>query len=328
MQSQNLEYKMDTVFPDDPLSICGSQNEIKDYKGTNPLSETSEMINEGNIELTKAIDMVRQYNLNILIDGKNLFNENSVINEQKYKLNQSVEMVDAKKNENPSYTEVIKVKPQKFRKMQKCKKCTKSFDSVKNLQKHKLIHAEVKPYSCSYCTMKFSRKDLAEKHMTSKHEYRAKDFCEICRKGVASRYYLKIHMLRKHKIEIVSNRKNQMKEQTEIIQVGKYQLTKHEVVNRTEDIHKDSIEEKVPFVQNSETEQCIPKYEEIKVSIGENSWIREDGRKWNGRERKENIEMQKIKKLIDRKDLSLLPPPNPSEMITKRHIFDYIPVSE
>ena len=33
--------------------------------------------------------------------------------------------------------------------------------------------------------------------------------------------------------------------------------------------------------------------------------------------------MQKIKKPIDRKDLLLLPPPNPSEMITKRHIFDY-----
>ena len=115
-----------------------------------------------------------------------------------------------------------------------------------------------------------------------------------------------------------------MKEQTEIIQVGKYQSTKHEVVNRTEDIHKDSIEEKAPFVYNSETKQYIPKYKEIKVSIGENSWKMEDGRKWNGRKRKENIEMQKIKKLIDRKDLSLLPPPNSSEMITKRHIFDYI----
>ena len=160
--------------------------------------------------------------------------------------------------------------------------------------------------------------------MSSKHKYRAKDFCEICRKEEANKYYLKIHMLRKHQIEIVSNRKNQMKEQTEMIQVGKYQLTKHEEVNRTENIHEDSIEETAPFVDNSETKQYIPKYKEIKVSIGENSWKKEDGRKWNGRERKENIEMKKIKKLIDRKDLSLLPPPNSSEMITKRHIFDYI----
>ena len=61
MQSQNLEYKMDTTFPDEPFSICGSQNEIKDYERNNPLSEASEMINEGNVELTKAIDMVRQF---------------------------------------------------------------------------------------------------------------------------------------------------------------------------------------------------------------------------------------------------------------------------
>ena len=222
-------------------------------------------------------------------------------------------------NENSSYTE------KKIKKMQKCKKCNKICNSVKNLQRHKLIHAEVKPYSCSYCTMKFSRKDLDEKHMSLKHKYRAKDFCEICKKEVASKYYLKIHMLRKHQIEIVSNRKNRTKEQTEMIQVGKYQLTKHEAVNRTKDIHQDSIEEIVPFVYNSETKQCIPKYEEIKVFIGANSWKKEDGRKWNGREKKENIEIQKVKRLkIDRKDLPLLPPPNPSEMITKRHIFDYI----
>ena len=196
MQSQNLEYKMDTTFPDDPFSNCGSQNDIKDYERNNPLSEASEMINEGNVELTKAIDMVRQYNLNILIDGKNLFNTNSVVNEQKQQLKQSSEIIDLKENENPSYTEIIKVQPQKFKKMQKCKKCTKSFDSVKSLQKHRLNHAEVKNYSCSYCPMKFSRKDLAEKHMSSKHKYRAKDFCEICRKEVANKYYLKIHMLR------------------------------------------------------------------------------------------------------------------------------------
>ena len=117
MQSQNLEYKMDTTFPDEPFSICGSQNEIKDYERNNPLSEASEMINEGNVELTKAIDMVRQYNLDILIDGKNLFNKKSVVNEQNHKLNQPAEIIDAKENENSSYTETIKVQPQKWKKM-------------------------------------------------------------------------------------------------------------------------------------------------------------------------------------------------------------------
>ena len=253
------------------------------------MSKVAEMIKGGNIELTKAIEMVHQYNL-MVHEGKNL---DTVVHEETNQLNKAPKLVHVKKESKQKelYSPVCRVKT----------------------------------YSCSYCTMKFSRKDLAEKHMSSKHKYRAKDFCEICRKEVASKYYLKIHMLRKHQIEIVRNKKNQMKEQTEIIQVGKYQSTKHEVVNRTEDIHKDSIEEKAPFVYNSETKQYIPKYKEIKVSIGENSWKKEDGRKWNGRERNENIEMQKVKKLlIDRKDLQLLPPPNPNEIITKRHIFDYI----
>ena len=127
------------------------------------------MINDGNIELTK----VCQYNLN-LQEGNDLCNKNPVVHEQKQQLNQSAEMIYKKENENPSNTEIINVQPQIIKKMQKCKKCNKSFDSVKNLQKHRLIHAEVKPYSCSYCTMKFSRKDLAEKHMSSKHKYELK----------------------------------------------------------------------------------------------------------------------------------------------------------
>ena len=109
--------ELDATISDDPLSIHGSQNEIRVHERTNPLSEASEMINEGNIELTKAIDMVRQYNLN-LQEGKNLYNKNSFVHEQKQQLNQSAEMMDAKENESPSHTEIIKVQPQKFKKMQ------------------------------------------------------------------------------------------------------------------------------------------------------------------------------------------------------------------
>ena len=321
--------ELDVIISDDPLSIYGIEEEI------DPLSKVSEMINEGNVELTKAIDMVHQYNLKVQ-EGKDLYDKKSVVHEQRYKLNQSAKLVDArqnenpsyteiiKKNENPSYTEIIKIQPQKFKKMQKCKKCNKSFNSVKNLQKHKLIHAEVKPYSCSYCTMKFRRKDLAEKHMNLKHKYTAKDFCEICSKEVASKYYLKVHMLRKHQVEIINSGKNQMKEQTEYFHLGKYQLTKDEVVNRTEDIHKNSIEEKVPFFYHSEIKQHdIPKYEEIKVKP---VFISENSCKMDPLVERKNIKIRKAKKKnrIDRKDMQFLTPPNPSEMITKRHIFDYI----
>ena len=63
--------ELDATISDDPLSIHGSQNDIKIKEEIDPLSKVSEMINEGNVELTKAIDMVHQYNLKVH-EGKNL----------------------------------------------------------------------------------------------------------------------------------------------------------------------------------------------------------------------------------------------------------------
>ena len=85
--------------------------------------------------------MVHQYNLKVQ-EGKDLYNKKSVVHEQRYELNQSAKLVDAgknenpsyteiiKKNENPSYTEIIKIQPQKFKKMQQefqqCEKSSKT----------------------------------------------------------------------------------------------------------------------------------------------------------------------------------------------------------
>ena len=74
--------ELDATISDDPLSVHGSQNDIKIKEEIDPLSKVSEMINEGNVELTKAIDMVKdhkavvldmvhQYNLKVH-EGKNL----------------------------------------------------------------------------------------------------------------------------------------------------------------------------------------------------------------------------------------------------------------
>ena len=66
---------LDASISDDPLSIhrCQNQNQvkIKIKEEINPLTQVSEMINEGNIELAKAIEMVHEYNL-MIHKGKNL----------------------------------------------------------------------------------------------------------------------------------------------------------------------------------------------------------------------------------------------------------------
>ena len=49
--------ELDATISDDPLSIDGSQNDIKIKEEIDPLTKVSEMINIGNVELTKAIDI-------------------------------------------------------------------------------------------------------------------------------------------------------------------------------------------------------------------------------------------------------------------------------
>ena len=158
---------------------CKNETESIVHEEKNPLNKVAGMIKGGNIELTKAIDMVHQYNL-MVHEGKNL---DTVVHEETNQLNKPSKLVYVKKESKQKelYSPVCRVKT----------------------------------YSCSYCTMKFSRKDLAEKHMSSKHKYRAKDFCEICRKTI-SKNYLKKHMLRIHQIEMIDNEKIQMEEHTKI----------------------------------------------------------------------------------------------------------------
>ena len=377
--------ELDVNISDDPLSVYGIEEVI------DPLSKVSEMINEGNVELTKAIDVVHQFHFKVH-EGKNLNNESSVLQKQKNQLNQSPEMVCARRIVKPPNTEIIKVQPQKLlgensiKFIFSCNKCNMRCSSLLNLQRHELIHTEEKPYPCSSCTMKFRNKDLADKHMNLRHA----EFCVVCNKSF-SKFYLKGHMLRKHQIEMIDNGKNQMQKQSETtIQGRKNLFFNHESVKNTdEEIHK----EKVPFFYHTDIKQCIPKHEEIEfdsVFITENSWKMEIDEKPNQflennkeifqdqekylphpkklskypkyhvehtrkyvhekknpcsqcdatfitkrrllihlelfhEEKKENIEVTKSKKQkINKTDLPLLAPPNPSEMITKRQIFDHV----
>ena len=84
---------LDASISDDPLSIHRCQNqiriEIKIQEEINPLSQVSEMINEGNIELAKAIEMVHEYNL-MIHKGKNMQNKDKVTAEEKKPIDQII----------------------------------------------------------------------------------------------------------------------------------------------------------------------------------------------------------------------------------------------
>jgi hypothetical protein len=443
---QNVTYKP-KYLPESKNIANETESVVHEEK--NPLNKVAEMIKGGNIELTKAIEMVHQYNL-MIYEGKNLDSKDTVVHEETNQLNKASNLVhvkqESKQKELSSPRTKKSIEPicknrickkdfngENSTKFQfPCKKCNKNCSNWFNLQRHELSHAKVKPnvYSCSYCTITFSHKDLAERHENmhvrkghevSKRKYWVSegyvDFCEICRKTV-SKYYLKKHMLKQHKIEIIDNEKNETEKQIEKIPEREEPLTNHELINRTEDINEKIHKEKVPFDHHTEINQCIPKFEEIKVKpvfISDNSWqietlienkpavrideesnplpesikksrkagIFQDWDNYWGKidqpkklskcprcqesfvgqyakhivkcvherknsctqcdaifitkrrllvdielvheERKENLEVPKtIKQKTDRTDLPLLAPPNPSEMITKRQIFDHI----
>ena len=69
------------------------------YEENNPLSKVAEMIQGGDIELTKAIEMVHQYNL-MIKGGKNLDNKDTIVYEEKNQLNKSSKFVHEEKNLN------------------------------------------------------------------------------------------------------------------------------------------------------------------------------------------------------------------------------------
>ena len=72
-----------------------SKNESESvvHEEKNPLNKVAEMIKGGNIELTKAIEMVHQYNL-MIHEGKNI---DTAVDEETNQLNKSSKLVHVKK---------------------------------------------------------------------------------------------------------------------------------------------------------------------------------------------------------------------------------------
>ena len=84
-------------------SFDGNETENVVYEENNPLSKVAEMIQGGDIELTKAIEMVHQYNL-MIKEGKNLDNKDTIVYEETNLLNKSSKLVPREKNLNKQNT--------------------------------------------------------------------------------------------------------------------------------------------------------------------------------------------------------------------------------
>ncbi|KAK2879820.1 PR domain zinc finger protein 15 isoform X2 [Channa argus] len=74
-----------------------------------------------------------------------------------------------------------------------CEICGRIFNSIGNLERHKIIHTGVKSHSCDKCGKSFARKDMLKEHLRVHDDIR--DFlCAECGKGMKTKHALRHHM--------------------------------------------------------------------------------------------------------------------------------------
>ncbi|XP_034034909.1 PR domain zinc finger protein 15 [Thalassophryne amazonica] len=74
-----------------------------------------------------------------------------------------------------------------------CEICGRIFNSIGNLERHKIIHSGVKSHSCEQCGKSFARKDMLKEHLRVHDNIR--DFlCAECGKGMKTKHALRHHM--------------------------------------------------------------------------------------------------------------------------------------
>ncbi|XP_061754172.1 PR domain zinc finger protein 15 [Nerophis ophidion] len=74
-----------------------------------------------------------------------------------------------------------------------CEVCGRIFNSIGNLERHKIIHTGVKSHSCDKCSKSFARKDMLKEHLRVHDDIR--DFlCAECGKGMKTKHALRHHM--------------------------------------------------------------------------------------------------------------------------------------
>ncbi|XP_014052823.2 PR domain zinc finger protein 15 isoform X2 [Salmo salar] len=74
-----------------------------------------------------------------------------------------------------------------------CEMCGRIFNSIGNLERHKVIHTGVKSHGCDQCGRSFARKDMLKEHLRVHDNIR--DFlCAECGKGMKTKHALRHHM--------------------------------------------------------------------------------------------------------------------------------------
>ncbi|XP_071994921.1 PR domain zinc finger protein 15 isoform X2 [Engystomops pustulosus] len=74
-----------------------------------------------------------------------------------------------------------------------CEVCGRIFNSIGNLERHKLIHSGVKSHGCEQCGKSFARKDMLKEHMRVHDDIR-EYLCAECGKGMKTKHALRHHM--------------------------------------------------------------------------------------------------------------------------------------
>nr|XP_015196761.1 PREDICTED: PR domain zinc finger protein 15 [Lepisosteus oculatus] len=74
-----------------------------------------------------------------------------------------------------------------------CEICGRIFNSVGNLERHKIIHTGVKSHSCDQCGKSFARKDMLKEHLRV-HDNIRDYLCAECGKGMKTKHALRHHM--------------------------------------------------------------------------------------------------------------------------------------
>ncbi|XP_047464019.1 PR domain zinc finger protein 15 isoform X2 [Mugil cephalus] len=74
-----------------------------------------------------------------------------------------------------------------------CEICGRIFNSIGNLERHKIIHTGVKSHGCDMCGKSFARKDMLKEHLRV-HDDNRDYLCAECGKGMKTKHALRHHM--------------------------------------------------------------------------------------------------------------------------------------
>lgn len=94
-------------------------------------------------------------------------------------------ITEHKPSSNPVYYRILTAKETPAKGFFKCFDCDGSFKTLINLMRHRLMHFNIKPYSCTICSQGFGSISIVNQHMTMEHEgYQhlcGKLICKFCK---------------------------------------------------------------------------------------------------------------------------------------------------